>query len=184
MALTAEKTTKETKETEGAESAFEAAFREHWPRLVATLYRLVGESDEAEDLALEAFWRLHRNPPPLVRPESLRGWLYRVATNLGLNALRARKRRQGYEAQAGHVDIQENAHGDPADELERAQEGSRVRLALAQMKPRSAQLLVLRHSGFSYAEIAAALGVAPGSVGALLARAEKEFEERYRELRP
>jgi RNA polymerase sigma-70 factor (ECF subfamily) len=57
-----------------------------------------------------------------------------------------------------------------------------VRLVLAQMKPRSAQLLVLRHSGFSYAEIAAALGVAPGSVGVLLARAEKEFEERYKRL--
>jgi len=190
VALTAEKTTKGTqeaksaKEAEGAESAFEAAFREHWPRLVATLYRLVGESDEAEYLALETFWRLHRDPPPLAHPESLRGWLYRVATNLGLNALRARRRRQGYEAQAGHLDIQENAPGDPADEVERAQEGSRVRLALAHMKPRSAQVLVLRHSGFSYAEIAAALGVVPGSVGVLLARAEKEFEERYQRLDP
>ena len=190
MALTAEKTTKGTqeaksaKEAEGAESAFEAAFREHWPRLVATLYRLVGESDEAEDLALETFWRLHRNPPPLMSPESLRGWLYRVATNLGLNALRARKRRQGYEAQAGNLDFQENASNDPADEVERIQEGGRVRLALAQMKPRSAQVLVLRHSGFNYAEIAAALGVVPGSVGVLLARAEKEFEERYERLDP
>jgi RNA polymerase sigma-70 factor (ECF subfamily) len=48
------------------------------------------------------------------------------------------------------------------------------------MKPRAAQLLILRHSGLSYADIAAALGVAPGSVGTLLARAEKEFERRYR----
>jgi len=187
VALTAEKITKstqQTKEADGAESAFEAAFREHWPRLVATLYRLVGESDEAEDLALETFWRLHRNPPTLAHPESLRGWLYRVATNLGLNALRARKRRQSYEAQAGHLDIQESTSGDPADELERTQEGGRVRLALAQMKPRSAQVLVLRHSGFSYAEIAAALEIAPGSVGVLLARAEKEFEDRYKRLNP
>ena len=185
MALTAEKTTKtmeQAKNAKEAEGAFEAAFREHWPRLVATLYRLVGESDEAEDLALETFWRLHRDPPPLAHPESLRGWLYRVGTNLGLNALRARRRRQSYEAQAGQLDIQENTPGDPADEVERAQESGRVRLALAQMKPRSAQVLFLRHSGFSYAEIAAALEVAPGSVGVLLARAEKEFEERYKRL--
>jgi RNA polymerase sigma-70 factor (ECF subfamily) len=40
-------------------------------------------------------------------------------------------------------------------------------------------LLVLRHSGLSYAEIAVALGLAPGSVGTLLARAETEFELRY-----
>jgi RNA polymerase sigma-70 factor (ECF subfamily) len=186
VALTAEKITKSAKEAKGTqaeESSFEAAFREHWPRVVATLYRLVGESDEAEDLALETFWRLHRNPPPLAQQESLRGWLYRVATNLGLNALRARKRRQSYEAQASHLEFQESSPSDPADEVERTQEGNRVRLTLAQIKPRSAQLLVLRHSGFSYAEIAAALEIAPASVGVLLARAEKEFEERYKRLK-
>ena len=185
MALTAEKITKEAKEakeTEAAESAFEAAFREYWPRLVAILYRLVGESDEAEDLALETFWQLHRNPPPLTHQESLRGWLYRVATNLGLNVLRARKRRQRYETQASQLELLESLPDDPADEVERVQESGCVRLALAQMKPRSAQLLVLRHSGFSYAEIAATLGVAPASVGVLLARAEKEFEGHYRKL--
>jgi RNA polymerase sigma-70 factor (ECF subfamily) len=50
---------------------------------------------------------------------------------------------------------------------------------LRQMKERDAQLLILRHSGLSYREIAAALDVAPGSVGTLLARAEAEFEQRY-----
>ena len=40
-------------------------------------------------------------------------------------------------------------------------------------------MLILRHSGLSYKEIAATLGLAPGSVGALLARAEKEFERLY-----
>ena len=49
-------------------------------------------------------------------------------------------------------------------------------------KVRSALMLLLRYSDFSYAEIAAAAQVAPGSVGALLARAEKEFEKRYRQL--
>jgi RNA polymerase sigma-70 factor (ECF subfamily) len=184
VALTAEQTTKGTKEANNTEEAFEAAFREHWPRVVASLYRLVGESDEAEDLALETFWRLHRNPPPFVHPESLRGWLYRVATNLGLNALRARKRRQHYEAQATQQDVLESHPEDPAEEVERIQEGSRVRLALAQMKPRSAQLLLLRYSGFNYAEIATALGIAPTSMGALLARAEREFEGRYKRLKP
>jgi RNA polymerase sigma-70 factor (ECF subfamily) len=49
------------------------------------------------------------------------------------------------------------------------------------MRPREAQLLILRHSGLAYKEIAAALGVAPGSIGTLLARAEKEFERLYSE---
>jgi DNA-directed RNA polymerase specialized sigma24 family protein len=50
------------------------------------------------------------------------------------------------------------------------------------MKPRSAKLLVLRHSGLSYKELAAAVKVKPSSVGKLLARAEDEFERIYRQL--
>ena len=54
-----------------------------------------------------------------------------------------------------------------------------MRQALGRMKPRSARALLLRHSGLSYAEIAAALPASPGSVGVLLARAEAEFEKQY-----
>jgi RNA polymerase sigma-70 factor (ECF subfamily) len=54
-----------------------------------------------------------------------------------------------------------------------------VRTSLASIKPRSAKLLILRHSGFSYAEIADALQISPGSVGTLLARAEREFKKKF-----
>jgi RNA polymerase sigma-70 factor, ECF subfamily len=50
------------------------------------------------------------------------------------------------------------------------------------MKPRSAKLLILRHSGLNYSEIATALQMNPASVGKLLARAEEEFEEKYQHL--
>ena len=111
--------------------------------------------------------------------QNLDGWLYRVATNLGLNALRSHQRRQRYESEAGHNVLENSSPLDPAIEIERQQDREQVRATLAQMKPRSARLLVLRHSGLTYAEIAAALGLAPSSVGTLLARAEREFEERY-----
>ena len=76
----------------GAQSAaqdFETIFVEQWSRVYGVVFRLVGDKAEAEDLALETFWQLHRNPP--AKRENLNGWLYRVAVNLGLNALRARK---------------------------------------------------------------------------------------------
>jgi len=57
-----------------------------------------------------------------------------------------------------------------------------VQTALARLKPRSAQVLTLRHSGLSYAEIAAVLRLPISSVGTLLARAEIEFEKVYREI--
>jgi RNA polymerase sigma-70 factor (ECF subfamily) len=162
------------------DGALGSALEVHWPRVCATLYRLIGDWDEAEELALEVFYRLHQRPP---RDEDrLSGWLHRVATRLGLNALRARARRQRYEAAAGTLLQEQAAPPDPADEVERREARRQVRAALARMRPRSAQLLMLRYGGLSYAEIAAALDVAPGSVGTLLARAEAEFERRYRAL--
>lgn len=180
MTLTAKRVTDKSK----ADSLawFESAFNEHWQRVYTVVYRLLGDPDEAQDLALEAFLRLHQRSPQGSGLENLDGWLYRVATNLGLNALRARQRRQRYEEQAGHNALQDSSTPDPAAEYERRQEREQVRGILAGMKPRSAKLLVLRHSGLSYAEIAAALDLTPGSVGTLLARAEKEFQERYAAL--
>ena len=157
---------------------FEAIFLEHWPKVYGVLFRVVGDKAEAEDLALETFWRLHQNPPS--SRENLNGWLYRVAVNLGLNALRSQKRRTQYEEQAGKLALDIDPPADPADQAELLERRREVRGVLAQMKPRSAQLLVLRHSGLSYAEIAAVVKVRPSSVGKLLARAEDEFERIYR----
>ena len=159
------------------EVEFEAAFSEHYTRVYGVLFRLLGDRAEAEDLTLEAFWRLWERAPR--RRENLGGWLYRVAMRLGYNALRAARRRARYELQAGHEALELNASPEPSRSLEQKQERARVRATLRGMKEREAQLLILRHSGFSYREIASALGIAPGSVGTLLARAEAEFEQRY-----
>jgi RNA polymerase sigma factor (sigma-70 family) len=77
------------------ERAFEAIFTEHYPRIYAVLFRLVGDRLEADDLAAEAFWKLWEKPPS--QEENVAGWLYRVATRLGYNALRAARRRAWYE---------------------------------------------------------------------------------------
>jgi RNA polymerase sigma-70 factor (ECF subfamily) len=162
------------------QASFEAIFRQHWERLCILLVRIVGDRAEAEDLAVETFVRLYHRPPPDY--DNLGGWLYRVATNVGLNALRARKRRQVYEEEAGRMALEIDSPEDPAALAEQALERQMVRDALQALKPRSAQVLLLRHSGLSYAEIAAAIGVATSSVGTLLARAESEFEDKYNQM--
>lgn len=176
--LTAEQAKSQSEQD--AEARFEATFQEHWPRVFGVVYRLVGDAAEAEDLALEAFWRLYNHR--LKIEGEVGGWLYRVAMNLGFNALRASQRRWRYEVEAGRRSLEDTPLADPADEIERDQRRQLVQAALAKMKPRSAQMLVLRHSGLSYAEIGAALDIAPGSVGTLLARAEAEFEGWYQVL--
>lgn len=168
------------RDREDPDAAFEAAFDEHWSWVCSTLYRLVGRWDEAEDLALEVFYRLYTRPPK--DQGKLGSWLYRVATNVGYNALRARKRRRRYEEAATEYKLQRATPQNPAAEVERREMAQRVRQVLAQMKPRAAKLLMLRHTGLSYAEVAEALNVAPGSVGTMLARAERDFERRYRQM--
>jgi len=162
-----------------SDDGFARLFEAHWPQIHATLTRLVGDPDEAEDLALETFWRLYRRPPR-DRGAGPGGWLHRVAMNLGFNALRSRRRRQGYEQTGGAAWLETTAAPSPEEAADRRETQARVRLTLLELPEREAQLLILRHSGFSYPEIAGALKVAPGSVGTLLARAEAAFETRWR----
>jgi RNA polymerase sigma-70 factor (ECF subfamily) len=169
---------------------FEALFLDQWPAVYGTLLRLVGDPYEAEDLALETFVRLYQRAPQN-QAEGLPGdsfnaggWLRRVATRLGLNALRGGKRRQRYEGQAGLESLTENGPDNPAEVFIAREQRRRVRQILGDMQPRKAQLLVLRYSGMSYQEIAAALGLAPTSIGPLLYRAEQDFARRYRTVYP
>lgn len=163
-------------------SAFEALFLEHWAPVYRVLQRLVGDPAEAEDLALETFFRLSKNYPPRETEFNIGGWLYRVATNLGLRSIRSWKRREHYETTAGKYALEEVPESRPAEILAQKEELRLVRLALARMNEQRSRLLILRHSGMSYKEIAETLGLAPTSIGPLLLRAEREFERHYRAL--
>jgi len=165
----------------GDEGAFAALFERHWTAVYGVLFRLVGSREEAEDLAQEVFLKLHRRPLPPQREHNLPGWLYRVATNAGYNALRARRRREARQALAAESPAEEQS--PPLEATLAAEEREAVREVLSAMSERQQACLVLRHQGLSYAELAVALGVAPGSVGTLLARAEAEFRRRYLEQR-
>lgn len=162
-----------------AEAAFEAVFTQHWPRVFGLLFRLTGEHAEAEDLALEVFWRYYERPPAEQDQNKLGGWLYRVALRLGYNTIRGRRRRNSYEKLARWLEPHPDVPIDLEGLVELAEQRQCVRRVLGEMKPRAAQVLVLRYSDFSYAEIATTLDIAPGSVGTLLARAEAEFQKRY-----
>ncbi|MFN2115831.1 MAG: RNA polymerase sigma factor, partial [Anaerolineae bacterium] len=147
------------------------------------LHRVVGSRDEAEDLVQETFARLHDRPPTSLDELSVRVWLYRVATNLAYNHLRARARRQrrDREAAARGTAVGDAPPGPEASAVSGA-EIELVRRALAGLPDRQSKLLLLRHAGLSYAEVAAAVGVAAGSVGTLLSRAESAFELEFRSL--
>jgi RNA polymerase sigma factor (sigma-70 family) len=162
--------------------AFEQCFEQYWAAIYGMLRRMIGDPAEAEDLALEAFYRLYQRRPDNSQEFNTGGWLYRVATNLGLHSIRALRRRDHYETTAAKRVIEEAPEDRPAEIVASEEERRLARRALAEMSPRQSQLLVLKHSGMAYKQIAAALSLSPTSIGPLLVRAEAEFEKHYRAI--
>jgi RNA polymerase sigma factor (sigma-70 family) len=165
-----------------AARSFDDLFLEHWSSIYRLLVRMTGDLAEAEDLALETFLKLYRQPPKTGDGYNPGGWLYRVATNLGLRSIRSFKRREQYELAAGKNALGEAPEDRPTEIFEKKEDQRLAQLALARMNPRRAELLALRYSGMAYKEIAKTLHLAPTSIGPLLLRAEREFEKIYRTL--
>lgn len=162
---------------EGDDQAFALLFQRHYDRVYGILFRLVGTRAEAEDLAQEVFLRLYRQRFSLRREHNVGAWLYRVAMNLGYNELRSRQRR--WRRDTALLPDPTDAEPAPAEAAAQAETRAAVRAALARLPQRDVQLLLLRQMGLSYAELAEACGVAPGSVGTLLRRAGEAFRKAY-----
>lgn len=164
----------------GDTASFDALFFRHYDRVYGILFRLVGNRVEAEDLVQEVFLRLHAHAANgrAGDDDNVAAWLYRVATNLGYNALRDRKR----QGERDTLLVPDAAGGPSAEaELLRRESQRLVRATLARLTERQAQLLVLRQMGLSYAELAETCQVAPGSVGTLLSRAAAAFRVEYQD---
>ena len=160
------------------EDRFEQLFRRAYPRLVGLAWQVVRDRGMAEDVAQEALARL-ADAAILDRPDTeVDAWLTRVCLNRAFNMLRTRRRASDREVRAARREPVVDA-GDPGDDVVAGEDRVAVRDALAVLPQRQRMVLVLRHSGYAYSEIAAAVGVAPGSVGTLLARAERAFRVAY-----
>ncbi len=169
--------------TSTGEQSFETMFTRYYSLVYQLAYRCTGRHDEADDIAQEVFLRFYHTPPRATNEGEQRAWLCRVATNLSLNAFRSQQRRTHHEEQVGKIremsgDI---AQYNPEHHALAAEQAAFIRAVLAELPERQQTYLLLRSIGLSYAEIAQATGVAPASVGALLARAEREFRRRYHE---
>jgi RNA polymerase sigma-70 factor (ECF subfamily) len=166
----------------GARERFAAVFRERYRDLYGLAYRLVGDHGEAEDVVQETFLRLDGHAV-LDRPdEEVAAWLRRVCLNTAYNRLRGQRRasdRLDRAARAGRVDDETDTGATPLMDVLRAEQQRAVRQALASLPERQRACLLLRHAGYSYAEIAATLDLAVGSVGVLLARGERAFRDAY-----
>ena len=151
-------------------------FRRDYRRVVAVAGRVLGSRDECEDVAQEVFLAFGRSSVPA---DEASGWLTVAAVHTALNHVRSGRRRASREESAAVSDaaVRPTSSPDVADVVVTAEERSRVRAALGALPHKQAAALVLRHSGLSYAEVATALSMSPGSVGTTVRRAESALRK-------
>ena len=169
-------------------SRFDALFAQFYPELFGLVFRVLGDYMETEDVLQEAFLKLADASELQNRPSAEVGaWLRRVGLNIAFNRLRSARRARARLERVGRLERRDDEPVDnpvaaPDRVILQREERADVRRALAEVPERQRECLLLRHSGYSYAEIAETLGIAIGSVGVLLARAEHAFRAHYGRL--
>ena len=156
----------------GIRPDLEEVFRADYPRVVGVAARVLGSRDQAEDVAQEVFLAFGRSSVPAGEAG---GWLSVAAAHTALNLLRSGRRRTAREEVVGRQQPAEVP--DVADAVLSRVEHGRVRAALARLPRKQAVVLVLRHSGLTYDEVAAALDLSVGSVGTTVRRAESRLRK-------
>ena len=148
------------------EAAFSAFHGSHARALWSYVYRVTGNSADADDIVQEAFLRLLRSGPD-GDDEHRRRFLYRVASNLVVDRWRRKKREDRDDARPAAV--QSTSPREPDDDLAKT---------FAELSPRDRALLWLAYvEGETHHEIAASLGVGTRSIKVLLFRARRRLRD-------
>ena len=170
--------------------AFAELVERYQHRLVGILAHLVGRADEAEDLAQEVFLRVFRARADYHPQAKFSTWLFTIANNVALNALRQRQRKPVVQlpigpTPSGGFDL--SPESKIADELRTAAPDQRLRhqelavqvqQALAQLNERQRLAVVLnKFEDMSYEEIGQVMGLSMKAVKSLLSRARCQLRE-------
>ncbi len=153
---------------------FADLFLREWPRVVGIAQQIMHSPSRSEEVAQEAFLAFYRRFGDDL-PERPGAWLHRAAAHGALNVLRGEDRRRLREEREARLDAQ--SAPDPGDLVAAREEVLQVRRALLRLKEPQATLLVLRYGGFSYNEIAQALGLPVTQIGTRLRRAELQLRK-------
>ncbi len=165
----------------GDDTSFELLLQRYRRPLVNFLYRMVRDPASAEDLAQEVFLRVYRARKDYAPNAKFTTWLFRIATNLALNALRDGRHRQlevsidqpmDYGEEEQHViEVRDKAPAIEQQLIERDR-ASMIRQAVdALPEKQRAAVLLHKYMELDYAEIARILDCSESALKSLLFRA-------------
>ena len=159
-----------------APASFEVLFETYFRPLASFLFRMLNDTQLAQDITQDCFVKLHLAMKSGQSLENVRAWLYRVATNAALDE-RRRRRRIIWLPLLASSDRQEMDYLDPEDQVVLR---DRLQRALEGISPNlTACLLLHLHHGFSHDEIAAILGISSGAARTRLQRGREAFKARW-----
>ncbi len=172
---------------QGSEDAFGQLVRSHSARIINLAYRLVGNRDDAEDLAQEAFLKLHRSLKTFRGESSVGTWLYRTTSRLAVDHLRREKLKRALffnreQEDQDPLDACPSPDASPRQILLAKEVETRIQLSLRGLSPRQRVVFSLRHfEEMSLRDIADALGLEEGTVKAHLHRAVRTLRRELKE---
>lgn len=166
-------------------SAFEELMLRYQGRVLMLLRHIVGNRDLAEDLTQEVFLRLFRARKSYKPEAKFTTWLFTIANNVALNALRTRYRKPEVQLSSTPPDTNRNdvfvltedtilaSSGTiPSRQLDKLEMKQMVQIALESLGERQRTAVLLnKFEGMSYLEIADVLEMSPQAVKSLLCRA-------------
>lgn len=157
----------------GSQPSFQEIIRRYERPVFNLIYRVVRNPTLAEDVAQDAFLKAFRNLASFDANRRFSSWMFRIANNAALDALRRRKADPLVQAEAA-----EPAIPPPADPVEAAALGEAIDAALHVLRPEWRAAVVLRYQeDLSYEEIAEVLGMPEGTVKTFVHRARKQLME-------
>jgi len=163
----------------GEMAALGELVRRHQDKALALAFRMLRRWDLAEDVAQEAFLRVHRAAPRYSPDAKFTTWLYRIVVNLCLD----HQRRAGRAPAALGDDASEPAAEPSPDPLVRAERAARVQQALDALPERQRTAVILhRYEGLSHREVAEAMNASAKAVESLLVRAYARLREELADL--
>ena len=175
----------------GDDSAFDYLVQKYRRPIISFMYRMAHNTAAAEDLAQEVFLRVYRSRASYEPSAKFTTWLYRIATNLGVN--HARDTRHERPENVTNLDEADNETGqtpDLADKTPSVEEEilRRERLTAIKQKvealPERQKLAVLMHKyqGMDYRQIAEVLKLSESATKSLLFRAYETLREQLKEF--
>lgn len=168
----------------GDESAFAKLVERNQSNVFAVIYRFLGDQSDVEDLTQEVFLRVFRTAGRYSPTAKFTTWLYRIAANLSLNAIRARGKVRIAQLEMpddgdGEGFYREVADADgprPHEDLDAAELHEQILAAVNQLPENQRVAIILnKYEQMSYDDIAEVLGVSMMAVKSLLSRARSNL---------